>query len=311
MAELSKIYPLTFIVGPTAVGKSEFALQAAQKFSGAIVNFDSLQFFTDLNIGTAKPSKEERQLYPHFLFDICNKGESFTAGEFRREALKVIAENEKNFPLFFVGGSGFYLQALEKGMYEVEDVPADIAEQTQKELEEHGLSFLYQELKCKDPEYSVKIAANDTYRIIRAINLMRTLNKPMTQIMNEFRQQQEEKKLDKVIVKIGLTMERAELRKRIEIRTDKMLQMGLIEEVQGLLSSIATDWSPLSCVGYKEVIAHLKGEGSIEEMREKIITHTMQLAKRQMTWFKRDPEIQWFDPQEGLEKALDYLRLTL
>ena len=304
MVELSKPFPLVFIVGPTAVGKSELALKAAQKFSGAIVNFDSLQFFSDLNIGTAKPTVEERSALPHFLFDICSVGENYTAGDFRKAALKVIEDQEYNFPLFFVGGSGFYLQALEKGMFEVSDISPEIIEETKNEQNQKGLSYLYEMLIKQDPDYAKKIEAQDSYRIFRAITLMRQLNKSMTQINKEFQLQQQTKKLNKVIFKVGLKMDRQRLRNRVQIRTDKMLELGLIEEVEDLLKIAPVNWSPLSSVGYKEVISYLKGEYNRTQMREWIITHTMQLAKRQMTWFQRDKEVEWF---ESTSEALNFL----
>ncbi|MCB0356028.1 MAG: tRNA (adenosine(37)-N6)-dimethylallyltransferase MiaA [Bdellovibrionales bacterium] len=307
----SKPFPLIFIVGPTAVGKSHLALKAALANKGAIVNVDSLQVFNDLSIGTAKPSLQERAKCPHFLFDICELGETFTAGEYRRRAIELITEMECKYPLFFVGGSGFYLQALEKGMYDVEEVPETIKLQVQKEIEVLGLKRVYESLLIQDPNYANSIAPQDKYRIFRAVTLMRTHKQPMSEIVKGFKRQQENHKLNKEIIKIGLNINRQDLRIRVERRVDKMLDDGLVTEVQMLLSKVSENWSPLASVGYKEVRDYVHGFVTYNEMRELIVTHTMQLAKRQMTWFKRDPDVHWFHPIENESAILDFLATRL
>lgn len=304
MAELSSSYPLFFIVGPTAVGKSHLALACAQKLNGAVVNFDSLQFYKDIHIGTAKPSKEERQLCPHFLFDICEGEETYTAGKFRRDALEVIDNYDSLYPLFFVGGSGFYLQALERGMYDVEHVPEAVIQQVEGELQSQGLAQLFMELKDKDSIYAEKIGESDQYRIFRAICLMRAFAKPMTKIMKDYEQKREQMKLKKNYYKTGLYLEREVLRRRVVERTQKMLASGWLEETEKLLTCLGPSWPPLSSVGYKEVVSYLKQQMNYEQMYEKIITNTMRLAKRQMTWFRRDKSIKWFDAQ-NLKMAME------
>ncbi|MCB9026843.1 MAG: tRNA (adenosine(37)-N6)-dimethylallyltransferase MiaA [Bdellovibrionaceae bacterium] len=304
---MSNSYPLFFILGPTAVGKSDLALNLALKFQGAVVNFDSLQFYKDINIGTAKPSCSERKKCPHFLFDICEVGTHFTAGQFRKNALTLIDEKESEYPLFFVGGSGFYLQALEKGMYSVKPIPETISRKTQKELEEFGIEFLYKELVERDPAYAIKIGSKDKYRIQRATNLIRANNKPISEIMNEHKNQLAKTKLNKEYYKIGLFIDREKLRQRVKERTLKMLTSGWIEETQELLTLVGDDWAPLKSVGYKELVIFLKNQMSYDEMVDKIITNTMRLAKRQMTWFKKEGNIHWFDALENVEKISDFV----
>lgn len=302
MVELTSPYPLFFILGPTAVGKSEVSMGLASQFQGAIVNFDSLQFYKNINIGTAKPSLADQTRCPHFLFDICDMGTVYTAGQFRKKALSLIDEKESLYPLFFVGGSGFYLQALEKGMYSVKPIPESISQKTQKDLEEWGIEFLYKELFEIDPDYANKIGAKDKYRIYRAINLVRAFNKPVSDIMREHKKQLSKTHLKKEYYKIGLYMDRDKLRQRVRERTFKMLESGWVEETQKLLTQAGEDWAPLKSVGYKELVAYLKNQLSREEMIEKIITNTMRLAKRQMTWFRKEGNIHWFDAQEESDK---------
>ncbi len=307
MVALSKKFPLTFIVGPTASGKSDLAIAAAKKFQGAVVNFDSLQFFTDLNIGTAKPTKAEMNSCPHHLFNVCAMNEEFTAGRFRKKATQLIEKEGALTPLFFVGGSGFYLQALEKGMYEVNDIPEKIVASVKNELEELGLEKLYEELVTRDRIHAEKISPNDQYRIIRAVTMMRAENKTVSQIVAEHKTQQEKSKIAEEIIKIGIKIDRKILRERVALRTEAMLKAGLVKEVQLLLERAEDGWAPLACVGYKEVVAYLKQQISKDEMEQKIITNTMRLAKKQMTWFKRDVDIQWFEASENIENVLEFL----
>ncbi len=308
MVVSSKLYPLVFVVGPTGVGKSDFSIQAALEFSGAIVNFDSLQFFTDLNIGTAKPSLQERSQCPHYLFDIRDMGEKMTAGEFRREAIEIINKHSSERILFFVGGSGFYLQALEKGMYDVERVSAEIREEYLLKLNELGVEGLYHELLTLDPDYAVKISSNDKYRIFRALTLIRAGGRPLSEIQSEHKNNRNARALNHPIIRIGLKIDREVLKKRIQLRVQKMLEAGLVEEVESLLKVAPKSWAPLSCVGYKEIVNYLEEGGKLNEAKEHIVLNTMKLAKRQMTWFKRDKEIKWFDFDTNQQIIFDYLR---
>ena len=164
---------ITFIVGPTASGKTQWALERAAQEKAVILNGDSLQVFRGLDIGTAKPSQAEREICPHFLFDIVELGGSFTAGQYRRAALEVIEKEIAKHNIFIVGGSGFYLQALEKGMFEVEAVPDEVVEAIEAEVESQGLEAKWLELQSRDPEASQKIHPNDQYRIVRALSVIR------------------------------------------------------------------------------------------------------------------------------------------
>jgi tRNA dimethylallyltransferase len=232
---------LLFIVGPTASGKTEFALQAAREIerrSGGrveILNSDSVQVYKSVDIGTAKPTHEQRAQAPHHLLDFVEPGAVYTAGGFRDDAAAVLADGAKRGVEWFliVGGSGFYVQALEKGMFDVPPVDAQIRLRLDQELSEKGLELLFAELKERDPVYAEKIKAQDSYRTLRALELMRAFAKPMTQIQAEFAERSALTSLHRQfpIAKIGLRPDRIELRKRIATRTDQMLTRGLVSEV--------------------------------------------------------------------------------
>ena len=298
---------LVFIVGPTAVGKSNLALKWAQKEKTCIVNCDSIQVYKSLNIGTSKPSTQDLKKVPHYLFNVFNEGELATAGKYRNLALDLL-EKMKAYkkPLLFVGGSGFYIQALEKGMFPVKPSPLDKVKKWEKIILDKGLLFAYKELEKKDPEYSKKISPKDSYRIQRALIILETEKKTLTQIQKEF--EMKPSSLPRNVIKIGLHLSTDELRKRVTVRTEEMLTKGFVEEVRELLAKGLKDWRPLKSVGYAEVVEHINGGLSQLELSEKIIQSTMSLARRQRTWFQRDKSINWFEGTlEGIRRAEIFL----
>lgn len=298
--------PVVFVVGPTGAGKSNLALKAAEGFSGVIVNSDSVQVYQRVDIGTAKPTLAERQRRPHFLFDFVAPGESYTAGQYRRQALDVIKEQIQVAPVFVVGGSGFYVQALEKGMYSTPEVAPEIREQVRQEAESGGLQELYEELCQKDSEYAARISGNDTYRVQRAISVIRAHGRSLTEIQKEFEKIQKEA-FPYSLIKLGVQVERGLLRERVRRRTQVMLDQGLVDEVKALLEEGLGEWAPLQSVGYKETVAYLRGELTLQGLEDEIVKNTMRLAKRQMTWFRRDPDIQWFDGLKEEAQAISFL----
>jgi tRNA dimethylallyltransferase len=296
---------LLFIVGPTAGGKSDFAVELceseAAQIKSEILNCDSVQFFAGVEIGAAKPSADLLARVPHHLIGHLPLGATYTAGEFRRDALQVIEQRSREGVerLVAVGGSGFYVQALEKGMYDVPKIPDEIRLGVERDLEEKGLAALHLELKNRDPGAAEKINPADQYRIGRALEVLRADlgGRTLTQIREQFaseaaRAAESTPPLFRVR-KIGLFVPRDVLRDRVVARTRKMLESGLIEEVRGLRAQGLHNWSPLQSVGYKEVGAYLDGTLSQTDLEPAIVTSTMQLAKRQMTWFKRDVSIEW------------------
>ena len=309
-----------FVVGPTATGKSDFAVEAAESIGGEIINTDSIQVYESVEIGTAKPPKEFFARVPHHLYSYVKEGETSTAGEYRRHALEIVgASPEQTF--FATGGSGFYVQAFEKGMYPVPEIPAIIRTKIDQDAESSGLAKLYDELRLRDSRYAAEISANDTYRIKRALEIVRFLQGDLPQgqpdpektwsgIRDRFTAESAQSRPFRVL-KIGLIRDRALIRKSVEQRTKKMLEAGFIDEVKALRAKGLSNWAPMLSVGYKEVQMHLDGQIAFADLAQEITTSTMQLVKRQTTWFRRDPEIKWFDPGEGWEKPLTFLRSAL
>lgn len=287
---------VVLIVGPTASGKSALALALAERFGGSILNCDSLQFYQRLDIGTAKPPPEERARVPHFLFDFVPPGEVLTAGDFRRLALDVVAQSTS--PVFAVGGSGFYIQAFEKGMYDVPKPKPEIEQSVRERLANDGLAALYVELVKRDPEYGDRINPNDAYRITRALVLMDDSGKTVTEVRRSFAQTP----FPYPLLKLGISVAREELLPRVRTRVQDMLRNGFLEEVKGLLSDGFGSWPPLLSVGYKECVQFLKGELD-SDLESLIVEKTMQLAKKQRTWFNRDKEITWLSLDQTLEEG--------
>lgn len=286
--------PVIFVVGPTASGKSALALEIAKALNGTVVNGDSLQVYNSLNVGTAKPTVDEMNLCPHQLFGHIEDAVRYTAGDFRKEALELFRSQSQAAPWVVVGGSGFYLQALEKGMFEVPDVPEEVRQLWQARIEEQGLEANYRLLESKDRQWAEKIQPEDSYRILRALSVMDVAGRSMSEMQTEFEQSPSGLKESFQVLKVGITIDRELLRTRVEKRLHLMLETGFVDEVKGLLSRGLREWAPMSSVGYKEMLQWLDGDLTEEERDAEIVKNTMRLAKRQRTWFQRDPEIQWW-----------------
>ena len=286
-----------YIVGPTGVGKSDLATSLGEALQLPIVNCDSLQVYKNLNIGTAKPTKEEMRSVPHYLFDYVEAPKTLTVADYVDDVVNVIDEKSLS-DLIFVGGSGFYIQALEKGMFPNSETPLAIKKNIDTWIDEKGMSDLYLWLKENDIEATVAISENDHYRIRRAVEVMKTQNKKFSQLKKEMEKMNYSKLPKNDSIKVGLKMDKVHLRKRIEARAVKMIEKGLVEEVQSLLDQGLVGWSPMKSVGYKETIEFLEKKYSQEQLLERIVISTMQLIKKQMTWFKRDESIHWFDVNE-------------
>lgn len=298
---------LLAIVGPTGVGKSEVALFLAKNLNGEIVNFDSVQLYKDLDIGTAKPSEEERQEVPHHLYDVLEVWEECNAAKYVEMADSVIKEltERKRLPIL-VGGTGLYLRALEYGLFPVE-IPEEIRKKVRKRAEE-DLEALYEELKKLDPEYAGKISSRDRVRITRALEVIYATSKPFSQFHREnpfFGEKRYE------ILKIGLNLSRKELYKRINERVLKMIERGWLEEVRSLMErGFVPQLKLFKAIGYRYLVEHIEGKISLEKAISLIQRDTRRYAKRQITWFKKEPEVVWFSPEEK-EKILVFVRENL
>jgi tRNA dimethylallyltransferase len=293
--------PVVFVLGTTASGKSQWALDWAQKFRGTVVNCDSVQLYKGLNIGAAKPTAEEMKLAPHLLYDYVPEGETMTAGKYTRDFFPCL-ESMAEPPAFVVGGTGFYFQAIEKGMYPVRQIPAEISREIESTLQtKDGASALYAEFQRLDPEAAQKIHAQDHYRLGRAMELIRAEGKSLTAIRREFADLQ--KPFPYPLLKIGIAWPRDVLEARVRQRTQQMLDGGLIEEVRGLLDRGLGGWAPMTGVGYAEVTEFLGGDRDREWLVAEITKNTMGIAKRQRTWFQRDRDVKWFEGATGFAAA--------
>ena len=291
--------PLVLIVGPTASGKSALGLELAREFNGAILNCDSLQTYQRLDIGSAKPSKEEQRAAPHFLFDVLKPGEILTAGDFRSLALEVLARELPQGPVFGVGGSGFYIQALEKGMF---DIPKPKPEAEAK-IRAMPAAELYPALRRLDPQYAEELNPNDLYRITRALIIIEDSGRSVTALKNSF----QPKPFPYPLLKMGLSPSREDLLPRVEARARKMIEDGLVAEVRALIREGFGEWPALKSVGYHECLKFLNGDIPESKLLPLIVEKTMQLSKKQRTWFKRDPGIHWLDPHNPLGKARELI----
>lgn len=286
----NSISPLLVIVGPTASGKSALALQLAQRFPAEIVNCDSLQVYRGMDIGTAKPSLAERQSLPHFLFDVRNPDQVFTAGEYSRIARLVLREiaGRNHLPIV-IGGAGFYLKALLEGLFPG-PLRSDALRDRLMKLEDRRSGSLHRILKCWDAASGERIHSNDTNRLIRALEVMIAERQPLVMSYRKQRNRLEGFR----ILKLGLDPDRAALRARIALRTRHMFEAGLVEEVRGLREQgYGPEAKAMEAVGYRQAHAVIEQQMTVEKAVADTALRTGQYAKRQMSWFRRDPEIVW------------------
>ena len=294
---------VVFVVGPTASGKSALALDWAEKFGGVILNADSVQIYQDLLIGSAAPSPEEKKRVPHFLFQEVAPPMRVTAGDFSRMAkaqLEVLAAGAKVPVVFVVGGTGFYLMALEKGMLPIDKADPQIQSKIEVELTlEGGPAKLHAELAHKDPVVATRISPQDHYRLVRALEILRRTGRRLSDIEEEHRQNAP--RFPYPLLKLGVQADRDVLLQRVARRAQQMLESGLVDEVRGLVDRGFADWEPLKSVGYRETLAFLKGDPAIPSeqiLSGAIVASSMRLAKKQKTWFQRDAEILWGKPDD-------------
>lgn len=291
MSEKTKV---VFVVGPTASGKSQLAMQLAKKYNGSIINIDSVQFYEGLMIGSAAPTEAEKKQVPHYLFSYVKAPNEMTAGQYIRDFYELIESGKVSSPLFVVGGTGFYIQALEKGMYDLPEVSEEIKKEVLADFETFGSEKMYSELKNFDPDS--ELHPNDHYRVGRALEVKRAFNLKMSEFKNTGADNKN--KLPYPSMKIGLTFETEDKEKflnRVHQRTVKMLDQGIIEETKSFLTQGFESWAPLASVGYLETKAYLQGQITREELPAAITQATMKLVKKQKTWFKRDEAILWSD----------------
>ena len=295
---MNQIIPVIAIVGPTAIGKSQLALRLAQHFNGEIVSADSRQVYHHMDIGTAKPSRQELSLVSHHLIDIINPDEDFSLALYQQLAYQAINDIQKRGKLpIIVGGSGLYVQAVLEG-WGIPRVGPD--PEFRRGLEERAargeIDELYQELANIDPAAAQNINRHNIRRVIRALEVSRSGQAPFSKL-----QRKTTPPFNSLI--IGLTTERNELYRRIDARVDRMIETGLITEVEKLLASgFGTDLPSMSGIGYKQIAMFIKDDLSLEAAIYQIKTDTHRLARRQYNWFKLDDErIHWFDIKNDIK----------
>jgi tRNA dimethylallyltransferase len=284
--------PLVAVVGPTASGKSALGVWLAGQFGGEVLACDSTQLYRGFDIGTAKPALAERHGIPHHLIDVLAPIEEATAGGYRQMALVVLNDLRLRGKLPIVTvGTGLYLRALLEGLAEAPQRSKELRERLHASAQERAPHYLHRLLKRLDPEAAGKIAPPDEQKLIRAIEVCVLARRPVSEVHRAGRTPLEGWRA----LKIGLMPPREGLYERIHMRTDAMLSHGWIEEVRGLMASRSPgNAKPFDFIGYRELRGVLRGEKTLEDARLAIQQSTRRYAKRQMTWFRKDPGIRWF-----------------
>jgi len=298
-------HPLIVILGPTAAGKTALSLSLAKKFNGEIISADSRLFYRGMDIGTAKPTKEEMQIVPHHLVDVAEPGERWSLGKFKRYTTAIIDEiHQRGRIPFLVGGTGQFIKAITQGWV----IPEIQADERMREIltrwvdEEIGPEGLYDRLTVVDPLAAENILPGNVRRTIRAFEVIFKTGRRFS----ELRQREP---VPYRILQIGLNRPREELDLRIEERVDAMIEQGFVEEVRSLLKNgISRDMPSMSAIGYQQLSAFIEGEISFEEAVEEIKKVTKKFYRRQMTWFKlKDKQIHWFEMDEETGVRVDEL----
>ena len=300
------------ICGPTASGKTALSIELAKKINGEIVSCDSMQIYKEMDIGTAKPTLEEMQGIKHYMIGIISPNERYSVADYKKDAKKAIREilNKGKVPIV-VGGTGLYIDSL---IYEIEyqDIEFDkeYREHLEKEVKEKGIEELYNEAKEIDPQAIEKISKNDKKRILRILEIYHATGENKTE--QERKSRQKEVEYDYKVY--ALNMDREKLYDRINKRVDKMIEEGLIQEVEKIYKKYNDFPTAMQGLGYKEVVEYLEGKLTKEEMIEKIKQETRRYAKRQLTWFRKNKQTIWLDVgkntiQNNIEIILEGLKV--
>jgi tRNA dimethylallyltransferase len=303
MASFREKPKIIVLCGPTAIGKTAAAIDLAQKINGEIISADSVQIYRYMDIGTAKPTLSERQAVPHHMIDIVNPDDPFDAALFAQRVGPVIADlTQKGKVPIVAGGTGFYIKALIQGLFTADPIDATTRMRLKKEAETLGMGKLYLRLCAIDPETAAVVHEKDTYRILRALEVYEATGVPISAA----RKAHGFSGKSFHVLKIGLGMDRQELYRRIDTRVDLMMDQGLVGEVQGLLEKgYGRNLKSMQTIGYRHVICLLHGEMNREQTLETLKRDTRRYAKRQLTWFGKDPAIHWMAPEDthGMGKS--------
>ena len=284
---------LLCLLGPTAVGKTEIAIELAQRLNAEIVSVDSRQIYRQMDIGTAKPTPEEQQAARHHLIDCVNISQSFSVADYQRLADTAITDiRNRGKRVLLVGGAGLYFRAVVDGLFEGPGADPILRKRLEGEAAQHGVDALHERLRACDPVSADRIHPNNIVRVVRALEVYELTGTPMS----ELQQQWHPEKQRYPFIAFCLTMQRAHLYRRIEQRVDVMLANGLIAEVEALLAAgYSRDTVALQSFGYRELIAYLDGECTYIEAVSQLKQNTRRFAKRQLTWFRKDTRLEWID----------------
>ncbi|MHA4894577.1 tRNA (adenosine(37)-N6)-dimethylallyltransferase MiaA [Pedobacter sp. PWIIR3] len=292
---------LIVIVGPTAIGKTALAIHLAHYFNTEIISADSRQFFKEMTIGTAKPSPIELAAAPHHFINSHSIQDFFSTGDFEYEALSIIDHifRDKDIAIL-AGGSGLYVNAVCNGLDNLPDTDLLIREKLNVQFAEHGLPFLRKELEIADPEYFHKVDQSNPQRMIRGLEFFLSTGEKLSTYLTNTR-----KKRPFNVLKIGLNTNRSTLYEQINSRVDKMMEDGLLDEVKAL--NAHQGLNALNTVGYTELFRFLNGDISLLEAIEQIKQNTRRFAKRQLTWFRKDENTSWFEPNQ-VDQIISYIQ---
>ncbi|MGA7927680.1 MAG: tRNA (adenosine(37)-N6)-dimethylallyltransferase MiaA [Candidatus Sulfotelmatobacter sp.] len=309
MASLQPEPLLTVVLGPTASGKTALSRALAERFDGEIVNCDSVAMYREFDIGTAKPTAAERGRTPHHLLDSIAPTRHVTAGEYTRQARQVLTEIKARGRLpILVGGTGLYLRALLEGLFPGPQRSEELRERLRERAESRGSSYLHRILRRLDRVAAENIHANDTPKLIRAIEVCLASRQKMTEL---WQQHGRDPLRGFRILRLGLDPDRQALYDRINRRAQQMFEAGLIEETQRLLETYGDAAAPLSSLGYKQAVQFLRGELTREQALHAVQQAHRNYAKRQMTWFRREPQVHWLrgfgDDRQMQKTAADWV----
>jgi tRNA dimethylallyltransferase len=294
---------LVVLLGPTASGKTALSLALAERFTGEIVNCDSVAMYREFDIGTAKPMASERARVPHHLLDCIEPTHHMTAGEYARQARQILAEIKARDHLpIVVGGTGLYLRALLEGLFPAPQRSEDLRQRLRERASTRGSDYLRRILRRLDRTAAEKIHANDTPKLIRAIEVCLASRQKMTDL---WQQHGRDPLSGFRILRLGLEPDRQALYERINLRAQRMFEAGLIEETRRLLAKYGATATPLSSLGYKQAVQFIRGETTREQALQSAQQAHRNYAKRQMTWFRREPDVRrlrGFGDEESIQR---------
>ena len=289
--------PAIALIGPTGVGKTALSLAIAEQFGCEIISVDSMQVYRHMDIGTAKATAEERARVAHHLLDVVDPDEEYSVARYIDDASAAMAKiRARGRVALLVGGTGLYLRGLEEGLFTMaEGGDPVVRERLQARLAEEGADGLHRELAGRDPESAARIHPNDRYRLLRALEILAVTGRPWSEHLARSRQ----RAVLQNVLKLGLTRTREELYQRINRRVGQMVEQGLLDEVRDLLArGYGAELKAMQAIGYRHMVEFLAGEHDWQESLDLLARDTRRYAKRQYTWFRRDPEICWQEPEQ-------------